>query len=250
MVSLEGKRILVTGASSGIGRTIAQQAALLKASLILFGRNDERLKATHQSLEGVGHEYYPIDVTDYTRVEEIIRLSVAGAGAINGFVHSAGIEKTRPFKASSPQLFKEIFEVNTFAGFEIARILSQKKIVSSSGASYVFISSVNALLGDAGKIMYCSSKSALLSGVKAMALELALKKIRCNCVLPGYVNTEMIKKAFDSISPEAKQEIINRHPLGLGDPEDVAFLVCFLMSDNAKWITGSDYIIDGGYSCK
>jgi len=248
MISLENKRILVTGASSGIGRAVAQQAASLGASLILFGRNDERLKATYDSLEGAGHEYYSVDITDYTQVEEIIRSSVANAGFINGFVHSAGIEKTTPFKASTPKLFKQIFEINVFAGFEIARLLSQKNIVNPNGASYVFISSVNALLGDVGKIMYCSSKSALSTGVKAMALELAIKKIRCNCVLPGCVNTEMITKLFDSISDEAKQEIIKKHPLGIGQPEDVAFLVCFLISDKAKWITGSEYVIDGGYS--
>ena len=248
MISLKGKRILVTGASSGIGRAVAQQAASLGASLILFGRNIERLKATSDSLQGVNHEYYSVVVTDFTKVDEIIRLSVASGGFINGFVHSAGIEKTTPFKASTNQLFKEIFEINVFAAFEIARILSQKKIVNPTGASLVFISSVNALLGDPGKIAYCSSKAALLSGVKAMALELAAKKIRCNCVLPGCVDTEMVKNLFASISVEAKQNIINKHPLGLGQPEDVAYLVCFLISDNAKWITGSEYVIDGGYS--
>jgi NAD(P)-dependent dehydrogenase (short-subunit alcohol dehydrogenase family) len=249
MINLAGKRILVTGASSGIGRAISQQAASLGALLIMFGRNNERLKATYDSLEGVGHEYYSVDITDYIQVEEIIRLSVANAGYINGFVHSAGIEKIMPFKASTPQLFKEVFEINVFAGFEIARLLSQKKIVNPSGASHVFISSVNARLGDPCKTMYCSSKSALLAGVKAMALELSSKNIRCNCVLPGCVDTEMIEKLFDSISNEAKQVIINKHPLGIGQPEDVAFLVCFLLSDKAKWITGSEYLIDGGYSC-
>jgi len=248
MINLESKRILITGASSGIGRAVAQQAASLGASLILLGRNNERLKATYDSLQGTGHEYYSVDITDYTQVEEIIRSSVANAGFINGFVHSAGIEKTTPFKASTPKLFKQIFEINVFAGFEIARLLSQKNIVNPTGASFLFISSVNALHGDVGKIMYCSSKSALLTGVKAMALELAIKKIRCNCVLPGCVNTDMIVKLFDSISVEAKQEIINKHPLGIGQPEDVAFLVCFLISDKAKWITGSEYVIDGGYS--
>ncbi len=88
-----------------------------------------------------------MDVTDYDQFEEIIRISVSNGGYINGFVHSAGIEKTTPFKASTPRLFKEVFEINVFAGFEIARLLSQKKIVNPSGASHVFISSVNALFG-------------------------------------------------------------------------------------------------------
>jgi NAD(P)-dependent dehydrogenase (short-subunit alcohol dehydrogenase family) len=248
MINLEGKRILVTGASSGIGRAIAQEAASLGASLILLGRNSERLEVAYNSLQGVGHKYYSVDITDYAKVEEIIRSSVANGGYINGFVHSAGIEKTTPFRVSTPTLFKEIFEVNVFAGFEIARLLSKKKFVNPLGASHVFISSVNARLGDSCKTMYCSSKSALLAGVKAMAIELATKKIRCNCVLPGYVETEMITKLFNSVPIEAKQKIINKHPLGIGQPEDIAFLVCFLISDKAKWITGSEYIIDGGYS--
>ncbi len=248
MINLEGKRILVTGASSGIGRAVAIQAASLGASLILLGRNDERLKITHNSLQGIGHEYYSIDITNYSQVEKIINSSVANSGYINGFVHSAGIEKIVPFKASTPQHFKEVFEINVFAGFEIARLLSQKKNVNPTGASHVFISSVNARLGDPCKIIYCSSKSALLAGVKAMALELSSKKIRCNCVLPGCVDTEMVKKIFETVPIEAKQEIINKHPLGIGQPEDVANLVCFLISDLAKWITGSEYIIDGGYS--
>jgi NAD(P)-dependent dehydrogenase (short-subunit alcohol dehydrogenase family) len=248
MINLEGKRVLVTGASSGIGKAFSQKAASLGASLILFGRNNERLEETYKSLRGTGHEYHTVDLTDYPQVEQIIRLSVANGGTINGFVHSAGMEKTTPIKASTPQLFKEIFEINVFAGFEVARILSQKAIIDPAGASFIFISSVKGKLGDPGKVIYCSSKSALLSGVKAMALELAAKKIRCNCVLPGIVMTEMVKQFFDTIPPEAKQKIIDKHPLGLGSPEDVAYLMCFLISDQARWITGSEYIIDGGYS--
>jgi NAD(P)-dependent dehydrogenase (short-subunit alcohol dehydrogenase family) len=163
-------------------------------------------------------------------------------------VHSAGIERTMPIKASTPEVFKEMFEINVFAGFEIARILSRKNIVDPMGASFIFLSSVKGKLGDPGKVAYCSSKSALLAGVRAMALELAGKKIRCNCVLPGIVTTPMTEKLFESIPPETKQKIIDMHPLGLGSPEDVANLISFLMSDQASWITGSEYVIDGGYS--
>ncbi len=248
MINLAGKRILITGASSGIGRATAQLAAKLGASIILLGRNNDRLKVTHESLEGKGHEFYSIDITDYNKVDEIIRSSVAKFGLIDGLVHSAGIEKTIPFNASNPKLFKEVFEVNVFAGFEIARLLSKKNIANPAGASHVFISSASAVVGEPGKVIYCSSKSALSAGVKALALELSIKRIRCNCVLPGCVDTDMIKILFESIPIEAKQSIISKHPLGIGQPEDVAYLVCFLISDKAKWITGSEYIIDGGYS--
>lgn len=250
MTDLVGKRILVSGASSGIGKAVSQYAASLGASLILFGRNIERLKETYNLLEGENHEYFSVDITDYPQVENIIRSSVANFGAISGFVHSAGIKKTIPFKASTPRIFKEVFEINVFAGFEIARIISQKDITNTTGASFIFISSVMGKLGESGNIVYCSSKSALLSGIKAMALELASKKIRCNCILPGLVQTEMAEQLFNSIPPEAKEKIISRHPLGLGKPEDVAALVSFLLSDQARWITGSEYIIDGGYSAQ
>jgi NAD(P)-dependent dehydrogenase (short-subunit alcohol dehydrogenase family) len=248
MINLEGKRILVSGASSGIGKAFAVQAASSGATLILWGRNAARLEGTYNSLKGPGHKFHAFDITDYSLVEKHILGSVAGGSKISGFVHCAGIEKTIPLKASTPEVFKEIFEINVFAAFEIARILSRKNIADPAGASFVFLSSVSGKSGDPGKVAYCSSKSALLAGVKAMALELAGKKIRCNSLLPGIVSTPMTEKLFESVSPEAKQKIIERHPLGIGTPEDVSNLICFLISDQARWITGSEYIIDGGYS--
>ncbi len=250
MISLSNKRILVTGASSGIGKEVSKLAASLGASLILIGRDINRLKETLNSLQGHGHEYYSADVTDYSKIDELIRSSVKNHGAISGFVHSAGIEKTLPFKASTPKLFKEVFETNVFSGYEIARILSQKNMFDTNGTSFVFISSIMGRIGTPGKIVYCSSKSALLAGAKAMALELAPKKIRCNCVLPGIVETEMVKKSFEILPEEAKNIITAQHPLGLGKPEDIASLIVFLLSDHSKWITGSEYIIDGGYSAQ
>jgi NAD(P)-dependent dehydrogenase (short-subunit alcohol dehydrogenase family) len=248
MISLSGKRILVTGASSGIGRVLSQQASLLGASLILIGRNKDRLQQTYQNLMGARHEQYSVDITDCSQMEEIIHVIVTQNGPISGFVHCAGIEKTLPLKASKNNVFKEVFDTNVFAGFEIARIISQRNMFDVNGASFVFISSVMGKVGEPGKVVYCSSKSALLSGTKAMALELAPKKIRCNCVLPGIVETNMVKKLFETIPQEAKDKIIAKHPLGLGKPEDIASLIIFLLSDHAKWITGSEYIIDGGYS--
>jgi NAD(P)-dependent dehydrogenase (short-subunit alcohol dehydrogenase family) len=250
MINLTGKRILVTGASSGIGKAVSKAAASEGASIILFGRNIKRLEESYNSLDGSGHEFYSVDLTDYAKVENILRLSVSSYGPISGFVSCAGIEKTTPLKASTPKIFKEVFEINVFAGFEIIRIISQKGLVDPTGASYVLLSSVMGRLGELGKVVYCSSKSALSSGMKALALELAVKKIRCNCVLPGIVETEMVKNLFESIPIEAKETIIRNHPLGIGKPDDIASLVCFLLSEKANWITGSEYIIDGGYSAK
>jgi NAD(P)-dependent dehydrogenase (short-subunit alcohol dehydrogenase family) len=248
MINLKGKRILVTGASSGIGKSIAYHIAKLGGSVILLGRNTERLKLIYNSLYGSSHEFYSIDINDYPSLEKIIYNSVEKYGPISGFVHSAGIEKLLPLKSSKLSDFQKIFETNVFAGFEIARLLSNKSIVSNLGASFIFISSINAKIGDSCKVIYSSSKSALIGGTKAIAKELATKKIRCNTVLPGCVNTEMLSNLFSTITLKSKEMVISKHPLGIGEPEDIAYLVCFLLSDNARWITGSEYIIDGGYS--
>lgn len=250
MGSLAGKRIIVTGASSGIGKAVAQEAARLGASLILMARNNERLHETFVSLCGNGHQQYIVDVTDYPKLEEIIVGDIKQFGPIAGFVHSAGIEKTLPFKASKNSVFKEVFETNVFSCFEIARIISQKNMFDPRGASFVFLSSIKGKLGDVGNITYCSSKSALLAGSKAIALELAPKNIRCNCVLPGIVETEMVAKLFETLSIDTKARIVAKHPLGIGKTEDVASLIVFLLSDQARWITGGEYVIDGGYSAQ
>ena len=105
-------------------------------------------------------------------------------------------------------------------------------------------------LGEQFKTIYCASKSSLISGSKAIALELASKRIRCNCILPGIVETEMVQELFDTIPPESKKKVIDSHPLGIGRPEDVAALVAFLLSDESRWITGAEFVIDGGYSMR
>lgn len=249
-MSLSGKNIVITGASSGIGRQIAFEASRLGARLILIARNKERLEETKALLFPGNHIVYPLDVEHFETIEPALKDITEKTGEISGFVHSAGIELTLPFRNMKAATYESLFRVNVISGFEFARVLSKKTFCNPGGASFIFISSVMGKSGKEGKVGYCASKAALIGGVKAMALELSPKKIRCNLILPGIVKTAMVEKLFESIPESSVTEIIKQHPLGIGNPEDVANLAVFLLSDKASWITGSEIVIDGGYSAQ
>jgi NAD(P)-dependent dehydrogenase (short-subunit alcohol dehydrogenase family) len=248
--SLSDKNIIITGASSGIGRQIAIEASKQGANLILIARNREKLEDTLSLLSNGRHFVFPFDVSDFPNMETLVESIVSTAGIISGFVHSAGTEATIPLRNMKPEIYENIFRVNVIAAFELARLIAKKKNVDPRGGSFVFLSSVMGKLGKEGKVAYCSSKSALSGGVKAMALELSGRKIRCNAVLPGIVKTEMAERMFETLPEASVAEIVRQHPLGLGSPEDVAHLTVFLLSDESKWITGSEIVIDGGYSAQ
>ncbi len=247
-IDLHGKNILITGASSGIGRQCAIAASQCGARVILIARNTQRLEETVHQLSDGDHRWFAQDVTQYAQLEALIRQIVSQVGKIFGFVHAAGEEMTLPLRAMQPEYYEALLAVNAISGFELAKILSQKKYLDERGASFVFVASVMAKLGQMGKVAYCSSKGALLAGSKALALELAAKRIRVNCVLPGIIKTEMTAKMFAELPEESLQAIKAMHPLGFGEPEDVANACVFLLSDAAKWMTGAELVIDGGYS--
>jgi len=247
---LKNKNIIVTGASSGIGRQCAITFSQLAANIILIARNRERLEETFNRLNKGNHLFISQNITNYDRLEDIINTIREKMGKISGFVHSAGTEMTLPLRSMTSSYYENMFAINVISGFELARIISKKKYLDENGASFVFISSVMGILGQAGKVGYCSSKGALISGAKAMALELAKKNIRVNCILPGVVETEMSNKMFESLPKESKKSVIDMHPLGLGKPNDIAYACAYLLSDAARWITGTNLIIDGGYSAR
>lgn len=247
---LKNKNIIITGASSGIGRQCAITCSRLGANVILIARNEEGLKQTFNKLSKGNHITIIQDITNYNKLEDIVDIAVEKIGNISGFIYSAGIEMTLPLRSMNSSYYENMFAINVISGFELARIISKKKYFNEKGGSFVFISSVMAILGQAGKVGYCSSKGALISGVKAIALELAKKNIRVNCILPGVVETEMSNEMFQRLSEESKKEIIDMHPLGLGKPEDIANACAFLLSDASHWTTGTNLIIDGGYSAK
>jgi NAD(P)-dependent dehydrogenase (short-subunit alcohol dehydrogenase family) len=247
---LNNKNIIITGASSGIGRQTAIEASRSGANVILIARNKEKLEDARKALSPGKHFIFPFDLNDLSSIESLIEEISGKTGILSGFVHSAGMELTMPFRNMKPEQYEQLFKINVIAGFEFARVLSKKKYVNPDGAAFVFISSVMGKFGKEGKVGYCASKGALISSVKALALELSSKKIRCNAVLPGIVETEMVRKMFEDIPEAAVSEIIRQHPLGIGYPEDVAHLIVFLLSEKARWITGSEFVIDGGYSAQ
>ena len=248
MLTLKGKVILITGASSGIGRMCAIIASMLDASIILIGRDAEKLNQTLGNLKPGNHLTYSYDLNDVSGIEEIIAECTLKVGKINGFIHSAGIELTKPLLTLHAKDFQDLFNINVIAAFELAKQISKKKYCSPEGASYIFISSVTGKIGEPGKIAYSSSKAALIGGSKSMAKELANRNIRVNCILPGIVQTELTDKMFKSIPEDSVRKIIEKHPLGIGTPEDIAYCASFLLSDLARWITGASIVIDGGYS--
>ncbi|MCW2120288.1 SDR family NAD(P)-dependent oxidoreductase [Flavobacterium sp. 7A] len=247
--SLSGKKLVITGASSGIGQQCAITANALGAFVILIGRSQERLEKTACLLSNMDYLILATDITDYetttTRLEESIKNM-----KIDGIIHAAGISTTLPLRNITPQKLQPYFETNVFAAINITKLLTKVKFANPQGMSIVFISSVMGIVGELGKTIYSLTKGALVAGTKSLALELASKKIRVNCVLPGVVETPMSASAVYSQDAEAYDKIKSFHPIGLGKPEDVANACAFLVSDGSRWITGTNLVVDGGYTAK
>ena len=237
--SLAGKRVLVSGASSGIGRQVAISCAQMGAQLVISGRNAERLAATLVELEGEGHVQIAADLS---RQEDIDRLSVE-AGIVDGVVHAAGISKLAPFRLISRGQLDEIFSSNVYAPLLLTKALLAKKRVAQGG-SILFVSAVASHIGPLASGVYSASKAALLGAMRTLALEVAKQGIRANCLVPGYVRTPML----DSLNQGGGS--IDEHtkltPLGVGEPEDVAYAAVFYLSDASRWITRNYFVIDGG----
>lgn len=239
--SLVGKIVLVTGASSGIGKETAIQCSKMGAQVIATARNVERLKETLSQLEGDGHKMI---VADLTNQDDINRL-VGEVESLKGLVLCAGKGMTSPFPFSTRDKYDEIFNVNFFAPVELFRLLVRKKKLEKD-ASVVFVSSIGGNGSySLGNGVYGASKAAVNSTMKFCARELASKKIRVNSVNPGMVNTKLIQGG--AISEEQHKLDMEKYPLKrYGEPQEIAYGIIYLLSDAASWITGHSLVIDGG----
>lgn len=237
--SLAGKRILVTGASSGIGSATAIACAQMGAQLVITGRNAERLSRTLVALDGDGHQQVMADLAEQADIDRL----VGAAGVVDGVVHAAGISKLAPFRLVSRKQLDDTFVTNVFAPMLLTQALLAKRRVARGG-SILFLSAVASHIGPVASSVYSASKAALLGAMRTLALEVAKQGIRANCMAPGYVRTPMLDgltRGGGSIDEHTQLA-----PLGLGEPEDVARAAVFFLADASRWITRNYFIVDGG----
>jgi NAD(P)-dependent dehydrogenase (short-subunit alcohol dehydrogenase family) len=245
-LDLTGRTILVSGASSGIGRETAIVLSELGARVILSGRDPQRLRETLEQLQGEGHRAEPFDLTEIEAIPEWIKRLTA-AGPLHGLVHSAGVQQTMAIQMTNAARLEALLRTNVTAAVMLVKGFRQKGC-TVPGGSVVLISSAAGLVGRPGVTAYSASKAALIGFAKSAALELAREKLRVNCVAPGYVETEMIQRLRETITEEQFASIERQHALGIGTPRDVAWAAAFLLADTGRWITGTTLVVDGGYT--
>jgi NAD(P)-dependent dehydrogenase (short-subunit alcohol dehydrogenase family) len=246
-IDFQGKTLWVTGASSGIGRAVAVELDQWGARLVLIGRNKKRLQETADLLENQNYDILPWDLGNLFEMERTIKNWIGKTGRIYGLCHSAGIVETRPLSANSLEIIQSMMNINLMAGLELARTLCRRDVMEETGGSLLFISSIYALVGMPGQIGYSASKGAVTAAARAMAVELARRKIRVNTLSPGLVKTDMITGAFSVLSKNQANHLEEAYPLGTGTPQDVARAAAFLLAPQNQWITGLDMVVDGGY---
>jgi NAD(P)-dependent dehydrogenase (short-subunit alcohol dehydrogenase family) len=249
-LDLSGKWIVVTGASSGIGRAVSIELGRNGAKLILIGRNQARLEETASHLAPGQSHILSFDLTSFPEIgPKIKELSVA-VGRLYGFCHCAGIVETRPLSSCKNEGLTAMMDINVISGIELARAICRRDIMEEDGGSILFVSSIYGRIGMPGQIGYSATKGAVAAAARAMAVELAPRKIRVNTISPGLVRTPMIEESFSKLSEDQIKKIEASFPLGIGRLEDIAKAVAFLLSPQSRWITGIDLVVDGGYTAQ
>ncbi len=249
-LDLRGRRFLVTGAASGIGRAAATLISRLSGQVVGVDVDSEGLTGAIADLQGDGHTHHACDLRDLASIPLWMGKLAESSGPLHGVVHAAGLSCVVPLQVLDPQSYRDALTVNAEAGLALARSFQRRKVYAGEHGTIVFIASVIALVGSPAAIGYSMSKGAVIGMTRSMALELAPKRIRVNCVAPGFVRTAMYEKTARHWDHGQEARLESLHPLGLGDAEDVASAIAFLLADTGKWITGTVLTVDGGYTAQ
>jgi NAD(P)-dependent dehydrogenase (short-subunit alcohol dehydrogenase family) len=249
-MDLCGRRILVTGASSGIGRATAALLSKLGAQLICIGRNRDRLQQSVASLTGAGHGMRIYDLNDLSGILPLMVSIAESFGPLHGLVHAAGLQDLTPLRMLKPEQWQCLFRANVESALMLTHAFQDRRVYAGSHGAIVYISSIMGQVGAPGRTAYSLSKGALDAMARSLALELAPKCIRVNCVAPAMVLTPIFEESARHWTAEQRAKIEASHPLGFGKPDDVANAVAFLLADTARWITGSILVVDGGYTAQ
>jgi NAD(P)-dependent dehydrogenase (short-subunit alcohol dehydrogenase family) len=241
--SLVGKTILVTGASSGIGRATAIECSKLGAKVVITARNEQRLKETYDALVGDGHSMLIADLSEDNQID----ILVDGCPSLDGLVNNAGITETLMTPFIKREKLMKVLETNTIAPILLTQRLLKKKRISRGG-SIVFTGSISGTcVCVGGNVLYSASKGAIHGFVKNAALDLSIKGIRVNEVCPGMINTHIMDSS--SIDEEQLKIEAQKYPMKrFGKPEEVAYGIIYLLSDASSFMTGSSIVIDGGFT--
>jgi NAD(P)-dependent dehydrogenase (short-subunit alcohol dehydrogenase family) len=247
--SLAGKRILVTGGSSGIGREIAMTAARMGAEVIAAGRDGEKLGAAKAELAVISSLNHQIISADLTNPDELSRAVSEISNPLDGIVHSAGISRLAPFRQLSLNHLRQVLSINLEAPLVLTQKLLARNFVNKNG-SILFISSIAAHIGVPGVAAYSASKAALIAGVRCLAMEVAKHKIRANCLSPAIVDTDILTATVSIKGVEGTNRLEDEYPLGFGTTADVANASVYFLSDASRWVTGTTLIMDGGLTVR
>lgn len=241
--SLAGKTILVTGAASGMGKATAVACAKMGARIIAADFNSEGMVRTISELEGEGHQQYTINLAEDSSWTDL----VVNTPVLDGVANCAGIANMNPFTFISREEMDKVFNINFFGPVLLTKSLIKGKKLNKGG-SVVFVSSVDGpRVVHVGNSVYSAGKSALVGMARNMAVDLASKKIRVNCILPGTTDTPLIRTA--NVTEESLAEVAKTFPLKrFGTPEDMANGIIYLLSDASSFVTGTELVIDGGYT--
>jgi len=249
LFQVEGRCYLVTGAASGIGRATALLLSEMGAKVLLADidvNNLERVKTECKNEADI----LVIDLMDANKIKNLIKEKTVSFGKLHGFVHCAGLPYIAPLKVVNAEKADRIYKLNTYAAIELAKVCSNKQIYAGEHGSFVLISSVYGLVGSAANVGYAMSKGAIVAITKSLAMELVNSGIRVNCVAPGFIKTPMADKVDGMMDAEYYDRLNALHPMGMGQTEDVAKSILFLLSDMSSWMTGAVLNVDGGFTAQ